>query len=71
MWKDNKKHGDGEFVSDSGTGDRFTGSFDNDQKHFGKYEFSDGDVYEGAYKDDQQDGLGKQLASSSLFICTE
>ena len=68
-WQDNKKHGEGEFIADHGSGDKFTGTFENDNKLFGKYEFSDGDVYEGGYEEDQQEGLGRNLQMPCVCVC--
>lgn len=59
MWQDNKKHGEGEFIADNGKGDTFKGTFENDNKEYGRYVFSDGDIYEGGYENDQQEGQGR------------
>ena len=62
IYRRGKCHGPGFWQSkiiENGERDRYTGTFDNDNKHGkGKYVYHDGIVYDGSYKNDKYEGQG-------------
>ena len=59
-------NGEGTFLySDSA---KFTGTFINGKKVFGKYTYQSGAIYEGFFKNDQRDSIGKFTYSNGDFF---